>query len=367
MSKKSMERKIYRTMVAQHPPEKLANAYNAYNRRIKEMITTERNCIMNDENCFNEKKKDNVAVNSHSIQKKHLKKMSTKKEIHLLKADLKNPLKKNLDKSNIKSSLTFPGFCSYHDRNIFSSIENTEIDKYENDHIFLFSLRTISKYFCDTTEELEREKGEFKCILRKENLCVILEIVRMKMNEYDLFDFDSSKILSRMKRNVVLLKRFLTLFVADSFHKSFNFFRSKKEYRNLKSELENYVRCVKKRKELEMEFRIYKNVNSIAFSKTIQFGNRKGIHFLHITIIPTENGSDVILSCDKNDFSKMKLDCGFERLFAGNESDLNEILNSFKDEIAHNIDGFEDDFGDKFFLEWDIPLATIQYVKLNNA
>lgn len=53
-----------------------------------------------------------------------------------------------------------------------------------------------------------------------------------------------------------------------------------------------------------------------------------------------------------------------KKLFSGDETLMNKILNQFKDKIAIDMDAISLKYADPFFLEWDIPAATIPYFKL---
>lgn len=57
---------------------------------------------------------------------------------------------------NIKSTLTFLGFCKYHDNSLFQEIENKNITQYDNKDVFFLSYRALAKEYSDIRECIQR-------------------------------------------------------------------------------------------------------------------------------------------------------------------------------------------------------------------
>ena len=146
--------KIGSNFLAQFPHYSLVQAYNAwineYNAYLRERNEKGYKCLLNNCNC------DGMAVNSHSIPKKNLKMMSNNRSVCVLKDDFKNPFKSDLSTSNIKSTLTFRGFCKYHDRSLFQGIENKNTTHYNVEDVFYFSYRAVAKEYSDNRELIEK-------------------------------------------------------------------------------------------------------------------------------------------------------------------------------------------------------------------
>ena len=71
----------------------------------------------------------------------------------------------------------------------------------------------------------------------------------------------------------------------------------------------------------------------------------------------------MILTCKKEDYEYIKYDREINELFSGNEILINNFLNQFKEKIAIDKTNVGSKYADPFFLEWNIPLATIPYFK----
>ena len=97
-----------------------------------------------------------MAIDSHSIPKRNLRMMSNDGKVYILKDDFKNSFKASLSTTYIKSTLTFLGFCKYHDNSLFQEIENKNITQYDNKDVFFLSYHALAKEYSDIRECIQR-------------------------------------------------------------------------------------------------------------------------------------------------------------------------------------------------------------------
>lgn len=362
--KEKISRRFYKSFIAQNPPKELIESRNAIFNKFKREVQVKKICLLNNDECENDSKsgkKPNEAINSHSIPERNLKYMSKKSKVHMLKTDFQNPFKNKLSTSFVKSTLTFPGFCSYHDRSLFAEIENVEAIHYDSNSIFLISYRTLSKDIVESTQ--------------------LVEWLEWNLKNWDSIEFSE---YNKVIRNLILEEE--VLFSKDVFYKKAYLFmilfnqifknkylekyKYKKELKNVKKKIRSYKRklgmynnLINSNQIFESYFNVIKNEKTVAFSCIIDLKIQKKDVFVYITIIPTKEGSDLIIACEKKDFRYISSDRSLIDLFNGDEKLVNEILNISKSDIAHNIENYESDFGHSSFLEWDIPLANIEYFK----
>lgn len=362
--KEKISRKFYRSIIAQNPPKELFESKNAIFNKFKREVQVKRICLLNNDECKNDSKsgkEPNEAINSHSIPEKNLKYMSKKSKVYILQTDFQNPFKNKLSAPFVKSALTFPGFCSYHDRNLFSKIENVEEIHYDNNSIFLISYRALSKAIVESTQ--------------------LVEWLEWKLRNWDSVEFtEYNKVIRKMmlEEEILISKDvfykkaylFMILFIQIFKTKYLEKYKQIRELKNVKKEIRDYKKklgvyndLINSNQIFESYFKVIKNEKTIAFSCILNLKIQKRDVFVYITIIPTKEGSDLIISCKKNDFRYISSDKRLIDLFNGDENLVNEILNISKSEIAHNIEDYESDFGHSFFLEWNIPLANIEYFK----
>lgn len=141
----------------------------------------------------------NEDINSHSIPQRNLKYLSTNKEVHILKKDLQNPFKKNLDKMSIKSTLTFLGFCSYHDNETFKYVENNSGSNYDNHKFFLIAYRALAKNYTELRESIERLEWDLKTWNCKERRQLIIQTIKFKLDPYIVIKNKKNGYFTRIK------------------------------------------------------------------------------------------------------------------------------------------------------------------------
>lgn len=132
-------------LIIQNPPESYVKAINKLNQWISGELIFDEKCIMDDENCDNQKGIKNQAIKSHAIsKKKNLRRISKSNSVKVLGHDYRSPNKRELKNTAIKSATTFPGFCGYHDKKIFEPIEGKDLDVFSSEHIFLYCFRALA-------------------------------------------------------------------------------------------------------------------------------------------------------------------------------------------------------------------------------
>lgn len=82
--------------------------------------------------------------------------MSKNSKVFVLKDNFTNPFKSELSDSYIKNTLTFPGFCKYHDNSLFQNPENKNMAQYTNEDVFFLSYRALAKKFSDNRELIQK-------------------------------------------------------------------------------------------------------------------------------------------------------------------------------------------------------------------
>lgn len=350
--------------MVQNPPDSLIKSRNEiYNKFIREKNDF-RICLLNNKNCSNQSKQMvfNEAINSHSIAQKNLRYMSTNKKVHLLKRDFRNPFKLNLDNPNIKNSLTFKGFCSHHDSSLFNILENIEDIKYSYENLFFLAYRTIAKDYIELQDDYEwliwmiaNWKSDESVAYRKE---LLLFMVRLNN-----FGLKPDELLEKYKFFIDIFRRYCSINFFQYHQIRYFSAYAKKQVKVQKSLLNKYNQLINRNQRLEYVFKVYKNSNSIAFSLVVPIKVKKQCSFFFIVAIPTKEGSDLILFMEKLDYDRIKEDVNFMKVFNGDCMSINEILNGFREKIAHNIDNYESDFSNRYFLEWNFEMAKIEYFK----
>jgi hypothetical protein len=353
-------------MIAQYPPNALYEAKNALDNKYKNEKIKVRICLLDNSSCSNKSPKataSNEAVNSHSIPKKNLKFISNENKVHILKEDPQNPFKNNLDKSNIKSTLTFSGFCSHHDRELFKILENENISNYDDKMIFLISYKALAKNYTEIREIIERFEWDIKTWNSEEHNQFIIQLIKFELEPLKLLGFEKLNHFKQFR--IYFLEIWLII--------KYKYIGKREVSKNLKyfqrqliinkCKMDDFNSLINSDCIFNSYYKVHKNKNSIAFSIVINYKIKSREVFVYITALPTGAGSDIIISCSKSDYQIAKTDEEVLKIFKGDEYSINKVLNLFKEKIAHNIEGYEDNFADQFFLEWDHPLAQIEYYK----
>lgn len=347
--------KIRTNMLAQFPPCSLVESNNAWINKYNNFSHNHKKrrykCLLHNHEC------NGIAINSHSIPKKNLKMMSNHCEVYTLKDNFKNPFKSNLSTSNIRYTLTFFGFCKYHDNSLFQGIENKNIAQYDNEDVFFLSYRAMAKEYSDNRELIEK----YSWILDNWNS----EEKKQLDKETAFFQADRMKNLDKTvaQRKRICLATYFQIRVFDKLRVKNALRICQIQGKHLKRKLENFNTLINNKETFKSHYVMLQNQNQIAFSTAYNFSINKKEVFLYCTSLPQKDGSFMILSCSKSDYEHIKNYSDIKQLFSGDESTINEFLNYFKEKIA--IDGTDIDlnFAHPFFLEWDIPLAKIPYFK----
>lgn len=361
-------RSVFKNMLVQNPNEELISASNKLDRKYKEENHKKYICLFNDSNCKNKDIPNNHAINSHSIQKKHLNYMSENKKVYRLMKDKQNPFKMNLHDPHVKHTLTFPGYCSYHDNTIFKSIENGKVSKYENNDVFLHTYRTLSKYYCELVEDMNYTAWLLENWNSIEHKELIYEMIQHELADFIWFDYKENSFLSRQLLRLKVVKEAFYFFINRKSECRKLFKELQKEKIRVHAIVQKYTNAIKNDQVLDMKFSIFKNKKQIAFSGAFGINTKNTDKYFYMTILPTKNGSDIIISCEEADYSEL---CKFEvfnEVFNCNVGTINKILTKLRDQIAHSTINFDTDFADRFFLEFDNPILEtfpIEYIKLD--
>lgn len=347
--------KIGSSILAQFPPDSLveannawANECNGYSHKRKKQGYE---CLLHNHEC------NGRAINSHSIPKKNLRMMSNNSKVYVLKDDFKNPFKSNLSTAYIKSTLTFSGFCKYHDSSLFQEIENKNTTQYNNKDVFFLSYRALAKEYSDIRELTEKYswvldnwKSEKKKRLDK---------------EWALFQADKMKNLNMnvSQRKKKCLKTYFERRVLDKQKLKAALRKCQIQERHLRRKLESFNTLINNGKIFESHYVIFQNENQIAFSLACDFSVKNRTVFLYFISLPQKDGSLMILTCKREDYERIKDYSEIKKLFSGDEVSINRLLNQFKEKIAIDGTNIGLKYADPFFLEWDISLATIPYFK----
>lgn len=348
--------KIGGSILAQFPPDSLVQANNACVNEFNNFLENRKKqgceCLLNNNKCRGR------AIDSHSIPKRNLRMMSNDGKVYILKDDFKNLFKASLSTTYIKSTLTFLGFCKYHDNSLFQEIENKNITQYDNKDVFFLSYRALAKEYSDIRECIQRYSwwlDSWKSEKRKH-----LD------KEWALFQADKMKNLNM--NTIQLEKKFLETYID---RRVFDKQRVKATLRKcriqemyFKRELESFNNLINNGETFKPYYVTFQNEKQIAFSLAYYFSiNRRNI-FLYFISLPQKEGSLMILSCRREDYDYIKDDSEIKKLFSGDEVSMNIFLNQFKEKIAIAGADIESNYADSFFLEWDVPLAIIPYFKL---
>jgi hypothetical protein len=354
-------------MISQYPPNELYEARNTLDNEYKNEKVNIRTCLLNNSGCSNQSTKvngSNEAINSHSIPKKNLKYISNNNRVLILKKDPKNPFKNTLEESNIKSTLTFPGFCSHHDRELFKLLENENISNYSNEMIFLISYKALAKNYSEIREIIERLEWDLNTWYSEKHKKYIFQLINFELAPFKLLGFERFNNFKQLR--IILLMIWLRIkykyFEKKEVSNNIKYF--KKQLNINKCKIDDYNRLINLNSIFNLYYKVYKNINSIAFSLVFNYKIRsKKEVFIYLTALPTREGSDIIISCSESDYQIIKTDEELIKIFEGDNYAINKVLNLFKDKIAHNINGYEDDYANQFFLEWEHPLFSIEYYK----
>ena len=348
--------KIGSSILAQFPPDSLVQANNAlvneFNNFLKNSKKQGYECLLHNKKCSGN------AIDSHSIPKRNLRMMSNDSKVYVLKDDFKNPFKASLSTTYIKSTLTFWGFCKYHDNSLFQEIENKNIAQYDNKDVFFLSYRALAKEYSDIRECIQRYSwmlDNWKSETRK----------RFD-KEWALFQADKMKNLNMnvIQREKKFLETYIERRVFDKQRVKATLRKCHIQELHLKRELESFNDLINNGEIFKSYYVIFQNEKQIAFSLAHYFSiNRTNIYIYFISL-PQKEGSLMILSCRREDYDYIKDYSEIKKLFSGDEILMNIFLNQFKEKIAIGGKDIESNYADSFFLEWDVPLATIPYFKL---
>lgn len=362
--------KFYKSMIIQHPPEVLYSAINALDNKYKANVKTERTCLLNNSDCSNQSKRTvapNKAANSHSIPKKNLKYLSTNKRVHILKEDNKNPFKRTLDKSSIKSTLTFQGFCSYHDNEIFKEIENDDNIEYNNHNVFLIAYRALAKNYIELKEIIERLEWDISTWNCEERQEVRKQSIIFEMESRLIYGYDNWNSLKQVRNFWGILKLFIQFkyLYKLKVKSDIRFFKNQLKLNNIKLDFFNTL--IKTTSNFDLHYRVHHNLKSIGFSYVLNYKIQSNEVFIYLTSLPQNEGSDLVVSCSCEDYLSIKSDMYANNIFQGDEKTINRVLNIIKDKIVHNIEGQDDHFSIPYFQEWEHPLIQIEYFKLKSS
>ena len=348
--------KVGSNILTQFPPNTLVEANNAWVNECNAFLQMRKKqgykCLLHNHEC------NGLAIDSHSIPKKNLKMMSSNSKVYVLKDDFRNPFKDSLSTAYIKSTLTFLGFCKKHDISLFQTIENKNTSQYSSEDVFFLNYRSLAKEYSDTRELIEKYSwvlNNWKSEKRKKF-----------DREWALFQVEKIKNLNLnlTQRKIKFLVTYFGRRVFDKQRVRAVLRKCHTQERCLKRKLESFNTLINNGKVLKMHYVILQNEKQIAFSSTYYFSVNWRRIFFYFTSLPQKEGSLLILSCRWEDYEYIKDDSEIEKLFLGDEILINRILNQFKEKIAIEGNNIELEYAEPFFLEWDIPLATIPYFKL---
>lgn len=346
--------KIGSSMLAQFPPDSFVEASNEWKNKyytfLRNCEKQRYKCLLNNHEC------NGMAINSHSIPQKDLKNMCIHNKVAMLKDDFKNPFKSQLSTSYIKSTLTFPGFCQYHDTCLFQKIENKSNSEYDNEDIFFLSYRALAKEYSDNRDLIDQYSWMLKNWESRKRLD----------KEWALFSASKIKNLNKstIQRKMIYLVSYFSRRVVDKFGMKFVKKECQIRQKRLQRKLETFNNLINGKEIFESHYTSFQNENQIAFSFVCDFSvNRKEV-FLYFTSLPQKEGSFLIISCNKADYGIIKGFPAFKQLFSGDERIINDLLNECREKIAINETDIEVNYPHPFFLEWEIPLAKIPYFKL---
>lgn len=348
--------KIGNNILVQFPPDSLIKANNAW---INEYNTFSNNCKKQGYVCLlHNNKCSGTAINSHSIPKKNLKMMSKNSKVFVLKDNFTNPFKSELSDSYIKNTLTFLGLCKYHDNSLFQNLENKNMAQYNNEDVFFLSYRALAKKFSDNRELIQ--KYSWICNNWKSRIKKRLD------KEWSLFQASRMKNLDKTvaQRKRKFLLTYFQRRVSDKQIIKAELKKCQIQERHLIKKIKSFNALINNEKISELHYVILQNDNQMAFSTVYNFPIKRRNIFLYFTSLPQKIGSLMILSCSKKDYDYIKDYSDIKKLFSGDEVLMNEFLNRFKDKIAIDMEDISLKYVDPFFLEWDIPFATIPYFKL---
>lgn len=347
--------KIGANMLAQSPPCSLKEANNAWINKYNNFSRNHKKqgykCLLHNHDC------NGMAINSHSIPKNNLKMMSNHCEVYTLKDNFKNPFKSNLSTSNIKNTLTFSGFCKYHDAALFQGIENKKTTQYNNMDVFFLSYRAIAKEYSDNRGLIEKYSWILDNWNSEEKKRLDKEIALFQANKMKNLDKTTSQ------RSKICLATYFQRRIFDKQRTKNTLKKCKNQEKHLKRKLNNFNTLINNQGTFASHYVMIENQNQIAFSTAYNFSVDRKEVFLYFTSLPQKDGSLMILSCSKIDYEHIKNYSDIKQLFSGDEFTINEFLNYFKEKIAIDGNDIGLKFADPFFLEWDIPLAKIPYFK----
>ncbi len=351
----------------QNPNEEYAQCQNEYMYKYEREKKYSTRCFMDNEECRNQNKKseNNEAIHSHSIQERRLKRISSKSKVLVLKPDLNNPFKSVLYLNPTKNTSTYKGFCNFHDKDLFKKFEDRKNYEYNNENIFLLSFRELTRFAFETRKIIDFAEWQLENWTSKERLRLLDWEIIFKLDEY-ILSKQRNNIGIKLKRIVLIVSIFTKHIFTNKLKQKWDLKRLLKEYDNVYSILNEYRNCLFSNNEIEMKFKVYKNAKNIGFSCTIYDNIKNSMIPLHIIIVPGEVHSELIISCKKSDFEKLSSKHLFYQIMEGNEYYINKVINLYKENVVLNPESYELDIAHSFFLEYEIPFGTLEFVKIIN-
>ena len=346
--------KILANLIQQNPTRSLVAACNAYINWVNSNIIMESVCLINNDECNNESKKSNKAIDSHLVSKgANLKPIAKNGKVRAVGVNHKNPLNSKIKETAIKKATTFPGFCKYHDNLLFSALEIKKIEHYTREHAFLLCLRVVAyKKYCS-----EKRYKEANFVLHSFKN----KIVRNMIKESSAHNLMIDSILHGKRKS--------------KYREIWNLIKTTVEFKhNLKSSYkiayEDYIafsklsECLKtilnKKDYARIEFRQYTiNNKKIAFSSAYNIPYKKNNMFLFLFVLPNDVGSNILIACLKKDYKILIRDNYIKGCFDGNIDNIQHLINLDSDCIIFNGDDFEDYEYAKYIYESDNQIIDL--------
>ncbi len=154
--------------INQNIPQKEVQLQPSYKSNLSDTIAIQKE-LSNQGRCLHYQANNqcNEIIKAHSLQKKGiLQKIARKGKIYSLSSSLGNITKNNgkitLKETGINKFSIFKGFCKKHDNELFSPIDNYDLDINNSEQFFLYSYRALSKEVFHKQNALNLYKQELE-------------------------------------------------------------------------------------------------------------------------------------------------------------------------------------------------------------